>query len=92
LAFSPKAIPTDFSGDSLGATRIHIRNQFLAESLMLVALGGLVGVALGALVTVVYAASQGWTVTVPPEAIVGGVAASLGWRPPRRCAPPRSGN
>jgi putative ABC transport system permease protein len=62
---------------ALGATRIHIRNQFLAESLMLVALGGLAGVLLGALVTVVYAASQGWTVTVPPEAIVGGVAASL---------------
>jgi putative ABC transport system permease protein len=28
-------------------------------------------------VTVGYAASQGWRVTVPPEAIVGGVAASL---------------
>jgi putative ABC transport system permease protein len=62
---------------ALGATRTHIRNQFLAESLMLVGLGGLAGVFLGALVTVVYAASQGWRVTVPPEAIAGGVAASL---------------
>jgi putative ABC transport system permease protein len=62
---------------ALGATRTHIRKQFLAESLMLVALGGLAGVLLGAVVTVGYAASQGWRVTVPPEAIVGGVAASL---------------
>jgi len=62
---------------ALGATRTHIRNQFLAESLMLVGLGGLAGVLLGALVTVVYAASQGWRVTVPPEAIASGVAASL---------------
>jgi putative ABC transport system permease protein len=62
---------------ALGATRTHIRNQFLAESLMLVGIGGLAGVVLGALVTVVYAASQGWRVTVPPEAIAGGVAASL---------------
>jgi len=62
---------------ALGATRTHIRNQFLAESLMLVGLGGVAGVVLGALVTVVYAASQGWRVTVPPEAIAGGVAASL---------------
>jgi putative ABC transport system permease protein len=44
---------------------------------MLVGLGGVAGVVLGALVTVVYAASQGWRVTVPPEAIAGGVAASL---------------
>jgi putative ABC transport system permease protein len=62
---------------ALGATRTHIRNQFLAESLMLVVLGGLAGVLLGAVVTVGYAASQGWRVTVPPEAIGGGVAASL---------------
>jgi putative ABC transport system permease protein len=62
---------------ALGATRRHIRSQFLAESLMLVAMGGLAGVLLGALVTVLYATSQGWQVTVPPVAIAGGVAASL---------------
>jgi putative ABC transport system permease protein len=62
---------------ALGATRNHIRSQFLAESLILVGFGGLAGVLLGTLVTVIYASSQGWQVTVPPGAIAGGVAASL---------------
>jgi putative ABC transport system permease protein len=62
---------------ALGATRAHVRSQFLAESLMLVALGGVAGVLLGILATVVYAASQGWQVTIPPIAIAGGVVASL---------------
>jgi putative ABC transport system permease protein len=62
---------------ALGATRAHVRSQFLAESLMLVALGGAAGVVLGILATVVYAATQGWQVSIPPAAIAGGVAASL---------------
>lgn len=62
---------------ALGATRAHVRSQFLAESLMLVGIGGFAGVLLGALVTVAYATSQGWQVTVPPAAIAGGVGASL---------------
>jgi putative ABC transport system permease protein len=62
---------------ALGATRNHIRLQFLAESLVLVGIGGLAGVALGAVVTIVYATSQNWQVTVPPAAIAGGVLASL---------------
>ena len=62
---------------ALGATRNHIRFQFLAESLILVGIGGLAGVLLGTAVTVAYAASQGWQVTVPPVAIAGGVVASL---------------
>jgi putative ABC transport system permease protein len=62
---------------ALGATRAHVRLQFLAESLLLVAVGGVIGVALGILATVVYATSQGWQVAIPPEAIAGGVIASL---------------
>jgi putative ABC transport system permease protein len=62
---------------ALGATRNHIRSQFLAESLMLVGIGGLAGVALGAIVTIAYATSQNWQVAVPPAAIAGGVLASL---------------
>lgn len=51
--------------------------QFTTESLLLAALGGAAGVAVGALVTVAYAASQGWTWVVPPLALGGGLAAAL---------------
>ncbi|MGZ5346778.1 MAG: ABC transporter permease, partial [Solirubrobacterales bacterium] len=58
---------------ALGATRQHVRLQFLSESLLLVGIGGVAGVLLGIFVTVLYAASQGWQVMVPPIAIAGGV-------------------
>jgi putative ABC transport system permease protein len=61
---------------ALGATRRHVGVQFLAESLLLAGLGGIAGVALGALVTAAYAESQGWQAVVPPVAIAGGVAAA----------------
>jgi putative ABC transport system permease protein len=62
---------------SLGATRGHIRAQFLAESLLLSALGGGGGVLLGILVTAAYAVVQHWPVTVPAWASSGGFAATL---------------
>jgi putative ABC transport system permease protein len=61
---------------ALGATRRHVGVQFLSESLLLAALGGAAGVALGAAVTVGYAASQDWQAVVPPVAIAGGLLAS----------------
>jgi putative ABC transport system permease protein len=61
---------------ALGATRRHIGSQFLSESLLLAAAGGLAGVLLGALVTAGYAASQGWQTVVPPLAIGGGLLAA----------------
>lgn len=62
---------------SIGATKAHIRRQFLTESLLLAALGGVVGVALGVSVTAGYATSQGWRVIVPTLATVGGMIAAL---------------
>jgi putative ABC transport system permease protein len=62
---------------ALGATRRHISAQFLTESLLLAAIGGLAGAALGAIVTAAYASSQGQAVVVPPEAVAGGIAAAL---------------
>jgi len=62
---------------ALGATRRHVGAQFLCESLLLAAAGGLAGVALGAVVTAGYAESQGWSTVVPPAAMAGGAAAAL---------------
>jgi putative ABC transport system permease protein len=62
---------------AIGATRRHIGAQFLAESLLLAAMGGVVGAALGAAVTAAYAQARGWMIAIPPLAIVGGVAAAL---------------
>jgi putative ABC transport system permease protein len=62
---------------SLGATQRHIGIQFVAESLLLSAAGGVAGVALGALVAGVYASSRGWDVVLPPAVLAGGVGVAL---------------
>ncbi|MFB4292829.1 ABC transporter permease [Nonomuraea sp. ATR24] len=62
---------------SLGATRGQIRTQFLAESLLLSAMGGVGGVCIGAVVTVGYATYEGWPSVIPAEATAGGLAATL---------------
>ncbi|MFG1682016.1 ABC transporter permease [Nonomuraea sp. NPDC049269] len=62
---------------SLGATRGQIRLQFLAESLLLSAIGGVGGVVLGIGVTAAYASFQGWPAIVPVWAMLGGVLATL---------------
>jgi len=61
---------------SLGATRGQIRLQFLVESQLLSALGGVGGVLLGIGVTTVYAATQGWPSVVPAWASLGGIVAT----------------
>jgi putative ABC transport system permease protein len=62
---------------ALGATKRHVRVQFLLEAVFLALCGGIVGVALGALVTAAYAASRSWTVAVPAGALAAGVGAAL---------------
>lgn len=62
---------------SLGATRGHIRAQFLAESLLLALVGGAAGVVLGVAATAVYAALQSWPTLVPLWASLGGLAATV---------------
>jgi putative ABC transport system permease protein len=62
---------------ALGATKAHIRRQFLTEALLLAGAGGLVGVGLGALITAIAGRVQHWPVVVPPIAIGGGLVAAL---------------
>jgi putative ABC transport system permease protein len=62
---------------SLGATRGHIRLQFLAESLLLSALGGAAGTLLGIAITAGYSGYKGWPAVVPAWASAGGILATL---------------
>ena len=62
---------------ALGATKGHIRTQFLAEAILLALLGGAVGVAGGALATAIYATTKGWTTVIPTAAWAGGLTAAL---------------
>jgi putative ABC transport system permease protein len=62
---------------ALGATRGHIRVQFLAEAVALALLGGVAGVLAGAAATAVYAHNKGWATVIPAQAWAGGLAAAL---------------
>ena len=62
---------------ALGATRGQIRTQFLSEAVILALLGGVAGVAAGALTTVIYANSKGWAVVVPVQSWVGGIGSAI---------------
>lgn len=77
---------------ALGAHQGQIRGQFLAEAVCLAGLGGLVGVASGTAVAVVYAQAHDWPLTVPLPELGGAVAAAAvigalaGWFPAARAA------
>ncbi len=62
---------------SLGATRGQIRTQFLTESLLLSALGGVGGAILGSGVSAGHASYQNWLTVIPVWALAGGVTATL---------------
>lgn len=62
---------------ALGATRRHIALQFSGEAMLLGAIGGTAGVALGAGVTAAYAELKGWSTEVPPLVMIGGIAVAI---------------
>jgi putative ABC transport system permease protein len=62
---------------ALGATRNHIRVQFLAEAILLALAGGVAGVLAGSAATAVYAHSRGWATVIPPVAWAGGLGATI---------------
>jgi putative ABC transport system permease protein len=61
---------------ALGATKAHIRTQFLAEAILLSLAGGLAGIAAGAAATAIYAHAKGWATVIPAQAWAGGLAAA----------------
>jgi putative ABC transport system permease protein len=62
---------------ALGATKGHIRIQFLTEAMLLALMGGAIGVAFGAAATAVYAHSQHWATVIPALAWAGGLGSAL---------------
>ncbi|MGI9007097.1 MAG: ABC transporter permease [Streptosporangiaceae bacterium] len=62
---------------ALGATRGHIRAQFLGEAIVLSLAGGVTGVIAGAAATAIYARGHGELVLIPPQAWAGGLAAAI---------------
>jgi putative ABC transport system permease protein len=62
---------------ALGATKGHIRIQFLSEAVLLALIGGVAGVLIGGVATAVYASTKGWAIVIPPLAWAGGLGAAL---------------
>ncbi len=62
---------------ALGATKRHVRTQFLVESLLLSLAGGVLGIGIGALVTFGYAVYQDASYVVPLSAVGYGLAAAV---------------
>ena len=62
---------------ALGALRRHIRLQFVCESALLAALGGLGGVLLGAVITIAYARSQDWIISISISSLGAGLGLAV---------------
>jgi putative ABC transport system permease protein len=62
---------------ALGATRSHIAAQFLAEAIILGALGGTVGLGAGIAITAAIARTRHWTLLIPSAGLWGGLAVAI---------------
>ena len=62
---------------ALGATKRHIRLQFLGESILLAGIGGVLGVLIGASITVAYAINRDLTLSVPLYGLFGSIGIAL---------------
>jgi len=77
---------------AIGARRLHVLVQFLAEAVFLSVTGGVAGIAVGLAVSKVIAVVAGWPTQVPPAAIGGGflfsaaVGIFFGYYPARKAS------
>jgi macrolide transport system ATP-binding/permease protein len=77
---------------ALGARRLHVLLQFLAESVFLSAAGGTVGILLGVAASELVSALAGWPIAISPLAMLGGFVFSgavgifFGFYPARKAA------
>ncbi len=63
---------------ALGARRLHVLLQFLAEAIFLSVAGGVVGILVGVAVSRIISSVAGWPVDIPAAAVVGGFLFSAG--------------
>jgi ABC-type antimicrobial peptide transport system permease subunit len=77
---------------AIGARRLHVLLQFLAEAVFLSVSGGILGIVMGAAFSVAIAAFTGWLAPISWIAVVGGFAFSaavgifFGFYPARKAA------
>jgi putative ABC transport system permease protein len=77
---------------AVGATRGSVQTQFLLEAVLLCALSGTVGVLLGVIASSIFSNVLGWTMIIPPRAILIAVVFScligigFGFYPARKAA------
>ncbi len=62
---------------ALGATRNHIRLQFLGEAILVAGVGGVLGAALGMIITAGFATSRGLVPSLPLWALSGSLVTAL---------------
>jgi putative ABC transport system permease protein len=62
---------------ALGARRVHVGAQFVAESVLLAGIGGAAGSAIGVFTTTAYSTARNWSTTVPLLDLFGALVAAL---------------
>ena len=62
---------------ALGARRIHVGVQFVAESMLLAGMGGGTGAVLGAFTTALYSTARRWSTAVPLADLAAALVAAL---------------
>jgi ABC-type antimicrobial peptide transport system permease subunit len=77
---------------AIGARRLHVLLQFLAEAVFLSVTGGIAGIVMGVAASKIISVVAGWPTPISPGAIIGGflfsaaVGIFFGYYPARKAA------